>query len=144
MVKLLLAKISLDNSTLNQQSKPRSLSGVVGLRRPGLATLVSTEQAASPHRGLACYVSHVMMLGVEGLENIQGYRIMKLAIKKPKAVFWKTDLRVEDIQKMLQAERITEEWLVCPQGDGAKSILFKYRKVDKTLFDYVRLWKVTE
>ncbi len=28
--------------------------------------------------------------------------------------------------------------------DGAKSILFKYRKVDKTLIDYVRLWKVAE
>ena len=63
------------------------------------------------------------MLGVEGLENIQGYRIMKLAIKKPKAVFWKTDLRVEDIQKMLQAEKITEEWLVCPQGEVGDAVL---------------------
>ena len=25
--------------------------------------------------------------------------------------------------------------------DGAKSLLFKYRGVDKTLFDYVRLWE---
>jgi hypothetical protein len=28
--------------------------------------------------------------------------------------------------------------------DGAKSIVFKYRNIDRTLFDYVRLWEVTE
>ena len=28
--------------------------------------------------------------------------------------------------------------------DGAKSIVFKYRKIDKTLFDYVRLWEIKE
>jgi hypothetical protein len=38
---------------------------------------------------------------------------MKLAIKKPEAVSWKTDLSFEDIQKMRQAGKITEEWLVC-------------------------------
>ena len=59
-----------DQSATARESKPRSRLGVGGLRRPGLATLVSTEQAASPHRGLACYVSHVMMIGIEGLENI--------------------------------------------------------------------------
>ena len=48
---------------------------------------------------------------------------MKLAIKKPKAVFWKTDLNVEDIQKMLQAGTVTEEWLVCPQGEAGDAVL---------------------
>ena len=28
--------------------------------------------------------------------------------------------------------------------DGANSIVFKYRNIDRTLFDYVRLWQVTE
>ena len=28
--------------------------------------------------------------------------------------------------------------------DGAKSIVFKYRNIDRTLFDYVRLWEITE
>jgi hypothetical protein len=48
---------------------------------------------------------------------------MKLAIKKPEAVFWKTDLSFEDIQKMLQAGKITEEWLVCPQGEAGDAVL---------------------
>jgi hypothetical protein len=48
---------------------------------------------------------------------------MKLAIKKPKAVFWKTDLSFEDIQKMLQAGKITEKWLVCPQGYSVDAVL---------------------
>ena len=74
------------------------------------------------------------MLGVEGLENIQGYRIMKLAIKKPKAVFWKTDLRVEDIQKMLQAEKITEEWLVCPQGEVGDAVLISEFLANPSIF----------
>ena len=50
-------------------------------------------------------------------------RIMKLAIKKPKGVLWKTDLNSEDIQKMLQAGKITEEWLVCPQGEAGDAVL---------------------
>ena len=50
-------------------------------------------------------------------------RIMKLAIKKPKGVFWKTGLSFEDIQKMLQAGKITEEWLVCPQGEAGDAVL---------------------
>ncbi len=49
-------------------------------------------------------------------------RIMKLAIKKPKGVFWKTDLSFEDIQKMLQAGKITQEWLVCPQGEAGDAV----------------------
>ena len=49
--------------------------------------------------------------------------MMKLAIKKPKAVFWKTDLSFEDIQKMRQAGKITEEWLVCPQGETGDAVL---------------------
>ena len=48
---------------------------------------------------------------------------MKLAIKKLEAVFWKTDLSVEDIQKMIQAGKITEEWLVCPQGEVGNAVL---------------------
>ena len=48
---------------------------------------------------------------------------MKLAIKKPGAVFWKTDLSFEDIQKMLQAGKITKEWLVCPQGEAGDAVL---------------------
>jgi hypothetical protein len=48
---------------------------------------------------------------------------MKLAIKKPKGVFWKTDLSFEDIQKMLQAGKITEKWLVCPQGEAGDAVL---------------------
>ena len=35
---------------------------------------------------------------------------MKLAIKKPMGVFWKTDLNHEDIQQMLETGKITEEW----------------------------------
>ena len=41
---------------------------------------------------------------------------MKLAIKKPNGVFWKTDLNHEDIHQMLEAGKITEEWLICGQG----------------------------
>ena len=48
--------------------------------------------------------------------------MMKLAIKKPKGVFWKTDLSFEDIQKMLQAGKITEDWLVCPQGEAGDAV----------------------
>jgi len=47
---------------------------------------------------------------------------MKLAIKKPKRVFWKTDLSFEDIQKMLQAGKITEGWLVCPLGEAGDAV----------------------
>ena len=47
---------------------------------------------------------------------------MKLAIKKPKRVFWKTDLSFEDIQKMLQAGKITEDWLVCPLGEAGDAV----------------------
>ena len=28
--------------------------------------------------------------------------------------------------------------------DGAKSIVFKYRNIERTLFDYVRLWEITK
>ena len=59
---------------------------------------------------------------------------MKLAIKKPKAVFWKTDLRVEDIQKMLQAEKITEEWLVCPQGQAGDAVLISEFLANPSIF----------
>ena len=42
---------------------------------------------------------------------------MKLAIKKPMGVFWKTDLNHEDIHQMLETGKITEEWLViCERG----------------------------
>ena len=74
------------------------------------------------------------MLGVEGLENIQGYRIMKLAIKKLETVFWKTDLSVEDIQKMLQAGKITEEWLVCPQGEVGAAVLISEFLANPSIF----------
>jgi len=47
---------------------------------------------------------------------------MKLAIKKPKGVIWKTQLSFEDIQKMLQAGKITEKWLVCPLGKAGEAV----------------------
>ena len=48
---------------------------------------------------------------------------MKLAIKKPKGVFWKTDLNHEDIHQMLEAGNITEEWLICGQGEAKDAVL---------------------
>jgi len=69
-----------------------------------------------------------------GLENKQGYGIMKLAIKKPKAVFWKTDLSFEDIQKMLQAGKITQEWLVCPQGEAGDAVLISEFLANPSIF----------
>ena len=60
---------------------------------------------------------------------------MKLAIKKPRAVFWKTDLSVEDIQKMLQAGKITEEWLVCPQGDVGDAVLISEFLANPSIFE---------
>lgn len=62
---------------------------------------------------------------------------MKLAIKKPKAVFWKTDLRVEDIQKMLQAGKITEEWLVCPQGEVGDAVLISEFLANPSIFESI-------
>ena len=71
---------------------------------------------------------------IEGLESIQGYRIMKLAIKKVEAVFWKTDLSVEDIQKMLQTGKITEEWLVCPQDEVGDAVLISEFLANPSIF----------
>lgn len=48
---------------------------------------------------------------------------MKLAIKKPQGVFWKTDLNHEDIHQMLEAGKITEEWLICGQGEAKDAVL---------------------
>ena len=48
---------------------------------------------------------------------------MKLAIKKPMGVFWKTDLNHEDIHQMLEAGKITEEWLICEQGEAKDAVL---------------------
>ena len=59
---------------------------------------------------------------------------MKLAIKKPKAVFWKTDLSFEDIQKMRQAGKITEEWLVCPQGEAGDAVLISEFLANPSIF----------
>ena len=59
---------------------------------------------------------------------------MKLAIKKPKEEFWKTDLSFEDIQKMLQAEKITEEWLVCPQGEVGDAVLISELLANPSVF----------
>jgi len=59
---------------------------------------------------------------------------MKLSIKKPRAVFWKTDLSVEDIQKMLQAGTVTEEWLVCPQGEVGDAVLISEFLANPSIF----------
>ena len=75
-----------------------------------------------------------MLRKIEGLESVKGYRIMKLAIKKLEAVFWKTDLSVEDIQKMLQAGKITEEWLVCPQGEVGDAVLISEFLANPSIF----------
>ena len=79
----------------------------------------------------------MMLRKIEGLESIQGYRIMKLAIKKLEAVFWKTDLSVEDIQKMLQAGKITEEWLVCPQGEVGDAVLISEFLANPSIFESI-------
>ena len=65
---------------------------------------------------------------------------MKLAIKKPKAVFWKTDLSFEDIQKMLQAGKITKEWLVCPQGEAGDAVLISEFLANPSIFRLFFLW----
>ena len=62
---------------------------------------------------------------------------MKLAIKKLEAVFWKTDLSVEDIQKMLQAGKITEEWLVCPQGEVGDAVLISDFLANPSIFQSI-------
>ncbi len=59
---------------------------------------------------------------------------MKLAIKKPKGVFWKTDLSFEDIQKMLQTGKITKEWLVCPQGEAGDAVLISEFLANRSIF----------
>ena len=59
---------------------------------------------------------------------------MKLAIKKPKRVFWKTDLSFEDIQKMLQAGKITEDWLVCPLGEAGDAVSISEFLADPSIF----------
>ena len=59
---------------------------------------------------------------------------MKLAIKKPKRVFWKTDLSFEDIQKMLQVGKITEDWLVCPLGEAGDAVSISEFLADPSIF----------
>ena len=59
---------------------------------------------------------------------------MKLAIKKPKRVFWKTDLSFEDIQKRLQAGKITEDWLVCPLGEAGDAVSISEFLADPSIF----------
>ena len=59
---------------------------------------------------------------------------MKLAIKKPTGVFWKTDLSFEDIQKRLQAGKITQEWLVCPQGYSVDAVLISEFLANRSIF----------
>ena len=62
---------------------------------------------------------------------------MKLAIKKLEAVFWKTDLSVEDIQKMLQDGKITEEWFVCPQGEVGDAVLISEFLANPSIFESI-------
>ena len=59
---------------------------------------------------------------------------MKLAIKKPEGATWKTELSFEDIQKMLQAGEITNEWHVCPQGNAKDAVLISEFLANPSVF----------
>ncbi|NIQ11495.1 MAG: hypothetical protein GWO23_18360 [Gammaproteobacteria bacterium] len=47
---------------------------------------------------------------------------IKLSVKKPNSVFWKTDYDVDSIKEAMDRGDISDEWLVCPLGEADQAI----------------------
>ena len=54
--------------------------------------------------------------------QLSGESSMQFSIKKPRAWFWQTKLTREEIEGLVTAGRITEDWLVCPFGEAKRSV----------------------
>ena len=47
---------------------------------------------------------------------------IKLSVKHPNSVFWKTDYDADSIKEAMDRGDISDEWLVCPLGEADQAI----------------------